>query len=251
MGKKKKETFAEKLKAGLAKAGDEAAKVAKKGLEVAKDGADVVADQATKAAKASAKVAKEGAHIVAEKAGEAKSYVDSKSRELLDKAYAKKQAIAVERVNELKKRFPKASPIEIQAELEKELHAQEEKLGADSDTFSTAVTAYVLASFEVHGARPSDSEAKQKLIDTVVVLDSEVSKGIQLYGGLAVELLAGRVKTIGKVAKVAVTATTKLNQFQPLIKLLGIKNLGKQSISMVVVSATKNSLGETPAVWAK
>lgn len=251
MGKKKKETFADKLKAGLAKAGDEASKVAKKGLEAAKDGAEVVADQATKAAKASAKAAKDSAHIVAEKAGEAKSYVDSKSRELLDKAYAKKHVIAIERVKDLKKQFPKASPVEIQAELEKELHAKEEKLGADSETFSTAVTAYVLASFEVHGAKPGDSEARQKLVDTVVVLDSEVSKGIQLYGGLAVELLAGRVKTIGKVAKVAVTATTKLNQFHPLIKLLGLKNLGKQSISMFVISATKNSLGETPAAWAE
>ena len=251
MGKKKKETFADKLKASLAQAGDEVAKATKKSLEVAKESADVLAEQTAKAAKASAKAAKAGAQLVAEKAGEAKSFVDSKSRELLDKAYAKKHVIAVERVSQLKKKFPKASPIEIQAELEKELHAQEEKLGSDSDTFSTAVTAYVLASFEVHGAKPGDSEAKQKLIDTVLVLDSEVSKGIQLYGGLAVELVAGRVKTIGKVAKVAVTATTKLNQFQPLIKLLGIKNLGKQSISMVVVSATKNSLGETPAAWAE
>lgn len=103
MGKSKKPSFADKLKANLAKAGDEAAKVAKKGLEAAKDGAEIVADQATKAAKVSAdaakkglEAAKDGAHVVAEKAGEAKAYVDTKSRELLDKAYAKKRDLAAE-----------------------------------------------------------------------------------------------------------------------------------------------------------
>lgn len=279
MGKEKKLSFADKLKANLAKAGDEAAKVAKKGLEAARDGADLVADQATKAAKegakaakkgfeaakdkaevvaeqatkvaqAGAKVAKEGAQIVAEKAGEAKSYVDAKSRELLDKAYAKKHAIALEHVAKFKAKFPKSTPVEIQLELEKELHANEEKLGAESETFSTAVTTYVLASFEIHGAKPSDSEAHQKLIDAVLVLDSEVSKGIQKYGGLAVELLLGRVKTAGKVAKIAIEATNKIAKFQPLIKTLGIQNIGKQSMSMIVISATKKNLGETPTTWS-
>lgn len=250
MGKKKKETFADKLKASISKAGDEVAKATKKTLEVAKESADVVAEQTAKAAKASAKAAKASAQLVAEKAGEAKSFVDAKSREMLDKAYEKKRALAVERVAALRAKLKEAKPSEIQAELEKELHSKEEKLGADSDTFSTAVTAYVLASFEVHGAKPSDSEAHQKFIDTLLVIDSEISKNIQLYGGLAVELLAGRVKTVGKVAKLAINASNKISRFQPLIQLLGIKNIGKQSISMVVISATKNRVGETPETWA-
>lgn len=227
MGKSKKPSFADKLKANLAKAGDEAAKVAKKGLEAAKD----------------------GAHVVAEKAGEAKAYVDTKSRELLDKAYAKKRDLAAEHLQKVRAKHPKATPVEIQQELEKELHANEEKLGAESETFSTAVTIYVLASFEVHGAKPSDSEAHQKLIDAILVLDSEVSKGIQKYGGLAVELLLGRVKTAGKVAKIALDASKKIAKFQPLIKTLGIQNIGKQSMSAIVISATKKNLGETPTAW--
>ncbi|MEY2736997.1 MAG: hypothetical protein RL683_115 [Actinomycetota bacterium] len=256
MGKSKKPSFADKLKANLAKAGDEAAKVAKKGLEAAKDGAEIVADQATKAAKVSAdaakkglEAAKDGAHVVAEKAGEAKAYVDAKSRELLDKAYAKKRELAAEHLQKVRAKHPNATPVEIQQELEKELHANEEELGAESETFSTAVTIYVLASFEVHGAKPSDSEAHQKLIDAILVLDSEVSKGIQKYGGLAVELLLGRVKTAGKVAKIALDASKKIAKFQPLIKTLGIQNIGKQSMSAIVISATKKNLGETPSAW--
>jgi uncharacterized phage infection (PIP) family protein YhgE len=249
MGKDKKQSFADKLKAGIAKAGDEASKVAKKGLGAAKDGADVLAKQATKAAKAGANAAREGAQVAAKTAEGAKSFVDAKAREMLDKAYVKKKDLAIEKVRVIRSKMPDATPSEIHAELEKELRNNEVKLGADSETFSTAVTAYVLATFEVHGAKPSDSQACQKLVDTVLVLDSEVSKGLQLYGGLAVELLAGRVKTIGKVAKVALEAGNKLSKFQPLIQLLGIKNLGKQSISMVVIGATKNALGEFPESW--
>lgn len=249
MGKKKKETFADKLKASLSKAGDEVAKATKKTLEVAKESAEVVAEQTAKAAKASAKAAKASAHLVAEKAEDAKTFVDGKSREMLDKAYEKKRAIAVERVSALRAKFKEASPAEIQAELEKELHSKEEKLGSDSDTFSSAVTAYVLASFEVHGAKPTDSEASQKYIDTMLVIDSEISKNIQLYGGLAIELLASQVKTVGKVAKLAINAGNKLSRFQPLIQLLGIKNIGKQSISMIVISATKSQVGVTPEAW--
>lgn len=244
MGKEKKLSFAEKLKAGIAKTSAEATKVAKVGFEAAKSGADVVAENAGKAAKASAKAIKTGAEVVAEKAGEAKAFADEKTRAGLDKAYGPKRELALENLDRLRKENPDASPAETLLTLEKELSAAEGKAGMDSDEFASATAMYVFTAVEIYGENFQDPEKRQRLIDTTLLIDSEAAKAVAAVAGIGVSIILARSgsKALGKVvAKVAGASA--------LVAMLGIENPGKKSAAWIAVTAVKKFLGPAPEAW--
>jgi hypothetical protein len=247
MGKSKKPSFADKLKANLAKAGDEAAKVAKKGLEAAKDGAEIVADQATKAAKAGAKAAKDGAQVVAEKAGEAKEFLDEKTRSGLDHAYAAKQKLAQANLERLRKADPNGTPADILVALEADLVKAETKNGDDSEEFASATAMYIFTAVEIYGDQSKDPKGRQRLIDATVMIDSSAAKLAAKAAGVGIAILLARTGTKGALsglAKKAASATA-------LVTILGIKNPGKKSATWIAVSAVNKFLGQAPEVWAK
>jgi hypothetical protein len=245
MGKEKKLSFTEKLKANLTKAGDEAAKVAKKGLDAAREGAEVVADQATKAAKAGAKAAKEGASLVAEKAGEAKDFLDEKTRSGLDHAYAAKQKIAIENLARLRNANPTGSPSDILSELEADLVKAETKNGDDSEEFASATALYIFTAVEVYGSQVKDVGSRQKLIDATVMIDSSAAKMAAKAAGIGIGILLARFGAKDGVKKlVAGMASAGV-----LVQILGIKNPGKKSATWIAVSAINKFLGEAPVTW--
>ena len=245
MGKEKKLSFTEKLKANLAKAGDEAVKVAKQGLEVAKDGAESVADQASKAAQAGAKAAKDGVNILAEKAGDAKDFLDEKTRSGLDQAFAKKQQVAQSNLARLRKAHPKANPSVILTELEAELVKAEKKSGVDSEEFASATALYMFTAVEIYGNQCESAEGRQKLIDATVMLDSSAAKYAAKAAGIGLGILLARLgakEGTGKLIAKAATAGA-------LVKMLGIQNPGKKGATWIAVSAVKKFLGDVPATW--
>lgn len=247
MGKKKKETFADKLKASISKAGDEVAKATKKTLEVAKESADVVAEQTAKAAKASAKAAQAGAHLVAEKAGDAKDFLDEKTRSGLDQAYSAKQKLAKENLARLRKANPNGTPSEILSELEADLVKAEAKNGDDSEEFASATAMYIFTAVEIYGEQVKDQNSRQKLIDATVMLDSSAAKIAAKVAGIGLAVLMARTGTkgaLGSIAKKAASATA-------FVALLGIKNPGKKSATWIAVSAVNKFLGTPPADWPK
>jgi hypothetical protein len=249
MGKDTNQGFGDRFKAGISKAKDNAEKVAKSGLAAAKEGFEVVADGAEKAAKASGHSIKETAEKVADKATDAKHFTDAQLRAGLDKAYQAKRQAHVENLARLRKKNPKANPSRILDILEKELHAAETKSGSDSSKYIEAATLYSLTAVEVYGEHVKDSEAKQRLIDWVVLLDSKATKGIVEFGGLAVTLIAGRIGVVGKAVKAVSKVTDKISWLSPLVEMAGIKNPGKQSASWLIISATKGVMGNPPDSW--
>jgi hypothetical protein len=240
MGKKKKLSLKDRVKAGLDKAGVEASKAAKVGLGAVKDGSGKVAAGATKAAK-----------IVATNAVKAKDYLDDKSRAALDKAYNSKKPLAVKNLQRIKKANPKATPSDVLNTLESNLKVAEEKTGSDSDAFTDAVTLYVFTAVEVYGTKVADKKKKQVLIDTIVVIDSEVAKAIAQFGGAALTLVAGRLGAIGKAVGAVAKASNKLSWLKPLIALAGIKNPAKKSTTWIVTHSTRSILGAPPKAWPK
>ncbi|MFM2024941.1 MAG: hypothetical protein RLZZ56_954 [Actinomycetota bacterium] len=246
MGKEKKLSFAEKLKAGIEKTASEATKAAKAGLEVAKSSADVVAEKAEQAAKSSVKAIKAGADVVAEKAVEAKAFADEKTRAGLDKAYAAKQTTAVANLKRVRKANPEASPAETLTILEKELSAAEAKSGMESEEFASATALYVFTAVEVYGKKYKDAESRQRLIDATVLVDSEAAKILTAAVGIGVTVLLARFggKAAGKaVAKVAGAGA--------LVSMLGVKNPGKKSAAWIAVTSVNKFLGAPPATWPK
>jgi hypothetical protein len=246
MGKSKKPSFAEKLKAGLETARAEAAKAAKVGIEAAKAGAEVVAEKAEIAAKTSAKAIKEGAEIVAEKAGEAKAFADEKTRSGLDKAYLPKQKEAAANLKKLRAAHPKANPQEILEILEKELSAAETKKGTDSEEFASATAHYVFTAVEVYGKKYKNAASRQRLIDTTVLMDSNAAKIVAAAAGIGFSLLLTRLggKATGKaIAKVAGASA--------FVAMLGVENPGKKSAAWLAINAVKKFMGPAPADWPK
>ena len=218
MGKEKKPSFADKLKAGITKAGDEATKIAKKGMEVAKDSAEVVAE---------------------------------KSRSALNEAYDSKRPTALKNLQRLRKAHPECSPQEIIALLEDDLKKAEVKSGSDSDAFTSALTLFVFTTLEIYGSKVADKHKRQLLVDSVVVVDSEVARLVAQLGGAAVQLFAGSAGAVGKAVSAISKAGDKLSKFKPLMTLAGIKNPGKKSATWIVTTSTLNVLGPVPKAWPK
>jgi hypothetical protein len=246
MGKEKKLSFTEKLKAGISKTTEEASKAAKAGIEKAKSGAEVVADKAEKAAAASAKALKTGAELVAEKVMDAKDFADEKVRTGLDKGYDAKQLIAAENLKRIRKANPDLTPAEALLVLEKELATAEARSGADSDEFASATAMYVFTAVEIYGTSFKDEASRQRLIDATVLVDSEAAKIVAGIAGVGISLLLARLggKAAGKaIAKVAGAGA--------LVSMLGIKNPGKKSAAWIAVTSVNKFLGPAPTDWPK
>lgn len=250
MGKSKKPSLGESLKASFDIAKGGAARIAKVSAKAVKDSADIVSQSASDVAKVSAKAIKDGAVVVADKSKELADAVDKKSRESLDKAYKSKRKAAVENLAKYRAANPKANPSELLDILESDLHKLEEKRGVESDEFMDATVLFVLTVVELYPNNKSTELKRQKLIDTILVLDSEVVKTIAAIGGLALELLPlGKVGKLGKIAKAAVTAKAKAASLSALAKKMDVKNPGKKGAAWLAVNITKKSLGEPPKAW--
>jgi ElaB/YqjD/DUF883 family membrane-anchored ribosome-binding protein len=237
MGNEEKRIL-DNLKAGLSKAQSEASQVAKKVAKATIDGADAVKTGAGKAKDA-----------VKTGAGKAKDAVDAKARAALDKAYAAKKPLAVKHLKKLRTASADASPQKILDTLSANLHTIEKEKGAESSDVIDAVALYVLTCVEVYGSKTKDPAAKQRLIDATIIFSSETTKNVAEYGGLAIELVAGRFGAVGKVVKKASDAGKKLSKFAPLAKLVGVENLGRQSVTKIAEAAVLKSLGTPPTKW--
>jgi hypothetical protein len=244
MGKEKKLSFAEKLKAGIAKTTAEATKAAKVGFEAAKSGAEIVAEKAEKAAKASSKAIKTGAGVVAEKAGEVKAFADEKTRAGLDKAYEAKRQLALKNLERLRRENPDASPAETLLILEKELSAAEGKAGTDSEEFASATAMYVFTAVEIYGENFQDVEKRQRLIDTTILIDSGAAKTVASVAGIGVSIILAR-----SGSKAIAKAAAKVAGASALVAMLGIENPGKKSAAWIAVTAVKKFLGPAPETW--
>jgi len=260
MGSENKPSFGESLKAKLAETRYEAAKAASAGFEKIKDTTAAAAEGAAKVGAAAADGAAKAGHAtleamkdvggaVATGASTAKDYVDDKTREALDNAYAAKRHIAVDKLVALRKAHPGASPGAVLDILEKELTDSELKSGAESEGFSGAAALYALTAVEIHGELVANATNKQRLVDAVVVIDSETAKNIALVGGLALTLVAGRFSSVGKAAKLLAKVTLKVAWLKPIMSLAGIENPGQKSAAWVLVTASHKVLGPAPESW--
>jgi hypothetical protein len=246
MGKEKKLSFADKLKAGISKTTAEATKVAKAGLEVAKTSADVVAEKAEQATQSSVKAIKAGADIVVEKAVDAKDFADEKIRASLDHAYASKKLEAVSNLKRIRKANPDASPTETLIILEKELAKAESMSGSDSEEFASATALYVFTAVELYGTKHKDAAGRQRLIDATVLIDSKAAKMISAAAGIGFTILLSRFG-----GKAAGKALAKLAGAGAMVAMLGIKNPGKKSAAWIAVSSVNKFLGPAPKDWPK
>lgn len=192
---------------------------------------------------------KNSADSVAAGAGKAKDFVVEKSRASLDKAYAAKKADAVAKLAALRASNPEAKPADIINLLEQELKSEELHAGTNSDAFTSAVAMFVFTVIEVHGANKKNAVARQRLIDSLVVIDSKTARNVAKYGGIAVALFSKRLRILGT----AVAAISTLRSRAPWIKrglaILGVKNPGKKGVAVAITSAVKKSLGPAPKLW--
>ena len=227
MGKQEKMSIMGGVKAGINKAQAEAAEVAKKSAKAIVTGADAV---------------KAGA-------GKAKDLIDAKARASLDKAYAAKKPLAVKHLKKLRAASADASPKKILEVLAADLHKVEKEKGSESGDVIDAVALYVLTCIEVYGPKSVDKTAKQKLVDATIIFSSQATKSVAEYGGLAVELVAGRFGTVGKVVKKATAVGNKLSKFAPLAKIVGVENIGRKSATKIAETAVIKALGAPPAKW--
>lgn len=244
MGKEKKQSFADKIKAGIAKTTTEATKVAKAGLEAAKSGAEIVADKAEVATKSSVKALKAGAEIVAVKAHDAKEFLDDKTREALDKAYEAKKPEATSYLKRIRKANPDASPAEILLVMQKDLAKAETKSGSETEEFASATTLYVFTAVEVYGKKFKDAPSRQRLIDTTVLIDSEAAKIIAGLVGVGFTILLARFG--GKATKNVIAKVAGAGAFA---SMLNVKNPGKKGASWIAVNAVSTFLGPVPKSW--
>lgn len=227
MGNQEKKSLLDSVKTGLNKAQTEAAEVAKKG----------------------AKAIASGAGAVKSGAGKAKDLIDAKARASLDKAYAAKKPLAVKHLKKLRAASADASPKKILEILAADLHKIEQEKGSESGDVIDAVALYVLTCIEIYGSKSADEAAKQKLIDATIIFSSQATKNVAEYGGLAVELVAGRFGTVGKVVKKASAVGNKLSKFAPLAKIVGVENIGRKSATKIAETAVSKALGTPPAKW--
>ena len=227
MGNQEKKSLLDSVKTGLTKAQHEAADAAKKGAKAIASGADAV---------------KSGA-------GKAKELIDAKARASLDKAYAAKKPLAVKHLKKLRAASADASPKKILEILAADLHKIEQEKGSESGDVIDAVALYVLTCIELYGSKAADQAAKQKLIDATIIFSSQATKNVAEYGGLAVELVAGRFGTVGKAVKKASAVGNKLSKFAPLAKIVGVENIGRKSATKIAETAVAKALGTPPAKW--
>jgi len=228
MGNEEKQSLFNKVKASVGSAAAQASAAAKEGFEDAADG--VIA----------------GAKFVGEKAGDLKEVVDAKTRSLLDEAHGERRPAALANVARIREAHPSLTPGEILQVLEDELGSAEVLQGTDSDEFSEALALFVLTAVEIHGTEGKDPAKIQRLVDTVLILDSDVVRFIANNGGLALELIAGRVSTAGKLAKNVAKVSAKAGKYKKFAKLLGMKDVGKQSFTWLAVNAHRQMLGNPP-----
>jgi cell division septum initiation protein DivIVA len=257
MGNEEKQGFLRGLKSGVEKLQSDAVEIAKAGASKVAEGsktgaaalakgAKVGAEAVVKGAKVSADAVVVGAKSVGDAASGLKDAVTDKSREVLDNAYEKRRALALANLKRLLNDNQDATPAMLMGKLEAELKRCEVQAGSDSDSFTTAAAQYVLTAVELYGDQADDEAGRQRLIDLILVLDSTVSRLILEYGGLALELVAGRVKTAGKIVSIAGKVGGKASKYGKVMKLLGIENPGQQGMTWVIVQATKKTLGDAP-----
>lgn len=220
--------------------------------------ADAVRARLHEAKTGAANVAKVGAGAIQATAGavangaiNAKSYVDRKTRESLDKAYEIRRRDAVANLARIKTTRPKATPAEISTQLELELREAESKSGSDSEAFVACVTTFVLTSVELHDQTSADAAARQRLIDAVTVIDSKLAKNAAKYGKVALAILATRFGPIGKLVSFVSVAGNKVPWLKVVMSIAGIKNPGKKSAAWIVIAATRKVLGAPAANWPK
>lgn len=193
--------------------------------------------------------ARAGAGVAAEQIAKGKDALDDKTRKALDEAYEAQRSDAVSNLARLRKKYPTSSPAEILSHLEKELAALEKKTDAESDDVITAASLYILTAIELHGKSQVNLEARQRLIDAVVVVNSKTAKFVALLGGAAVAMVAAGAGKFGKIAGTVAKAGAKLAWIAPLIAVAGIKNPGKKSVAWIVKTVTHNVLGDPPVKW--
>lgn len=193
--------------------------------------------------------ARAGVGVAAEQIAKGKDVLDDKTRKALDEAYQAQRTDAVTNLARLRKKYPNSTPAEILSYLEKELAALEKKTDAESDDVITAASLYVLTAIELHGKSNANLDARQRLIDAVVVINSKTAKFVALLGGAAVAMVAAGAGKVGKIAGTVAKAGAKLAWIAPLIAVAGIKNPGKKSVAWNVKTVTHNVLGDPPAKW--
>lgn len=191
---------------------------------------------------------KNGADSVAAGAGKAKDFVVEKSRASLDKAYAAKKPLAVEKLARLRAENKTASPADLVKLLETELSATEAKAGAESTVFTAAASLFVFTVIEIHGGSKV-SPARQRLIDAIIVADSKVTKNVAKYGGFALSLLTKRLRVIGTAVAAISSARSKFPWLKQVASILGVEEAAKKGAAWIVIAATRKSLGPAPAKW--
>lgn len=193
--------------------------------------------------------ARAGAEVAAEQIAKGKDALDDKAREALDTAYETQRAEALKNLARLRKKYPSATPAGILGYLEKDLAALEKKAETDSDDVISAAALYVLTAIEVHGPKSGDPEARQRLIDAIVVVNSKTAKFVALLGGAALAMIAAGSGKLAKAAGTVAKAGAKLAWLAPVIAVAGIKNPGKRSVAWIVKAVTSKVLGEPPTKW--
>ncbi|MFM6980181.1 MAG: hypothetical protein ACKOWE_02100 [Micrococcales bacterium] len=207
-------------------------------------------ERATKAGKRVSKTAKNAANALKKGSIASWDFVDEKFRANLDKSLKSRKSLAIKNVNRLRAANPSASPIEIIEILMSDLNAAEAK--PDNDAFSSSVSLYVFSVIEIYGDEVKDFEARDGLAVKIAVLDSAFIKNTIKYAPEAVSLLVSILTKKGKMPKLPIKGE-KLLKFswvpKALAKFLGIKNVGRKSISLVVDAATRKALGLPPELW--
>jgi hypothetical protein len=193
---------------------------------------------------------KNGAGSVVAGAGKAKDFVVDKSRASLDKAYAAKKPLAVEKLARLRADNKGASPADLVKLLETELSATEVKSGAKSAVFTAAASLFIFTVVEIHG-NPKMSPARQRLIDGIIIADSKVTKNVAKYGGFALSLLTKRLRIIGTAVAAISSARSKFPWLKQVVAILGVEEAAKKGAAWIVIAATRKSLGPVPEKWHK
>ena len=206
-------------------------------------------DTVEKGAKAGLSMAREGVETASEHIAKGKDVLDDKTRAALDEAYEAQRADAVKNLARLRKKYPTATPAEILGHLESDLAALEKKKDAESDDVMSAAALYVLTAIELHGPKSGKPEARQRLIDAIVVVNSKTAKFVALFGGAAIAMVAAGAGKAGKIVGTVAKAGAKLAWIAPLIAVAGIQNPGKKSVAWIVKTVTSNVLGEPPVKW--
>jgi hypothetical protein len=190
--------------------------------------------------------------------------LNEKTRQGIEKSYQAKRPLAIAKIEAIRYAAPKGTPADAQIILDRELNTVETKKGVLSVSYTSAASLYILSSMELRQLDPNSTEAHQKLVNLLVLVDSRAVRVTRRLANVAMWVVpylkvakGAKVVTVAaksaKIAKRAASIKKTLDAAKvvamPLanVALKDVKKSGR--VTSYIIEQTSKILGPTPSTW--